>query len=281
MKKIFFLLVVVLTIYSCSKTSTNPVEDPKRWVPSEQPAGGKNLEINFIMGSFPFDLPSLPFSIPASGDLRTIVTQVLKSGSSVDGVYIIVKSENGDSVFLKKTSDLNNLYLPTAALPLYPPDLFYPIEVGKRYSIRIQTDSGQATGSVLMPYIECTQPANNDILYRDTILANHSIDFSWSTTNQGSPIDVNLALLQLTGAINWGPIPIPLPDTFTHMTLPILDTLVNTGTVEIYMQAVNLDTINGDILKNDTFILPWGDTMIGSYTFPMATYVSKRTITIQ
>ncbi|KQC12359.1 MAG: hypothetical protein APR63_11305 [Desulfuromonas sp. SDB] len=280
MRKLTLTMIIssiLIFIAACSNKTTNPVEQPHRWYPTDPPQGGTNIDFQIILGSFPVDLPCLPFDIPYNGSLQTMIAKILKNNSPVSGVHVLVKGQAGDSVFLKEFSDLDHLYFPTLALPAFPPEYDYPFTTGNGYAVTVTTDAGSAAGSVIMPYVDLTYPANGatiDISSTDTVW------FRWTTVNQANVnVDVAAAILEITGDFTFGPLPIPLPDTFTSIPIPTV--LLSTGNVTVYFSAVNMDTLQGSILRYDTIVTAIGDTLIGNYCFPTAFYTDKIQLTFE
>lgn len=273
MKKYFSLIVVLIllfSIFSCSKKATDP-EPPHRWYPTDPAQGGDSLDFQVILGTFPVDMPNIPFPIPLSGNITTMIAKIMKNNSPISGVHVLIKGSLGDSVFLKEFSDLDHLYFPTMALPLYPPEYDYPLSSGSNYSVKVTTDLGSASGTVLMPYIGLTYPGTGDTVINLASVGD-TLWLRWTTNG----INVAAAVLQITGDFAFGPIPIPVPDVIT--TLPIPTAFLSTGNVTFYFSAVNMDTIQGSILRYDTIPTFIGDTLIGNYCFPTALYTVKRQI---
>ncbi|MBN1151073.1 hypothetical protein JXA84_07645 [candidate division WOR-3 bacterium] len=272
--------LLVFSFTFCSKSTTNPVEEPKRWEPTDPAQGGTGLQIYYLMGYFPDEYPGLPYQLPVSGNLRTAFSKVMRGNADVNGLHIYFKQSGGDSVFLKCFTDLDSFYLPTMALPLYPPDILYPFEIGQTYSIKFKTDQGEANGSVVMPYIDMSYPSASDTVISLSSIQNAGkLTLRW-TTNYGTiTTRPALGIVQITGSSVFGPLPIPLPYAVNQVDIPA--NFFNTGNMTVYVQALNLDTVSGNILLYDTIILPGNiDTIIGNYTFPAATYVSYRKIRI-
>ncbi len=274
------LAVLALSFASCSKKPTSPVPEPKRWEPTDPAQGGSGLQIYFLMGFFPSDLPGIPYQLPMNDFLRTALSKVMRGNSDVTGLHIYFKEQGGDSAFLKCFTDLDSFYFPTMALPAYPPDIAYPFIIGKTYSLLFKTNEGTATGSLSMPYIDLTYPSASDTVISLASINNAGyLRLRWTTTHESNVIRASLAVIQITGSSVFGPIPVPRPDTFNQIDIPA--NYFNTGAMTIYFQAVNFDTVSGNILLYDTIIAPGNiDTLIGNYCFPTATYVSYRTIRI-
>lgn len=283
MRRVIILVLVfafVVSFFSCSKKTTSPVEQPKRWEPTDPPQGGSGLQIYYLMGFFPDDYPGIPFQLPLDGFLRTAFAKVMRGNTDVTGLHIYFKEQGGDSAFLKCFTDLDSFYLPTMALPYYPFEILYPFQIGKTYSIKFKTNEGEANGSVVMPYIDMTYPSASDtVISLSSINSAGHLRLRWSTNYGSVSTTPALALIQITGSTVFGPVPVPLPHAVNQIDIPAA--LFNTGNMTVYIQALNLDTVSGNILLYDTIILPGNiDTIIGNYCFPAATYVSYRKIRI-